>query len=74
MKKRKRSLNYQQERFCNEYLINKLNATKAYMIAYPKVKNKSTASVNGCRLLRNEEVRKRIAELIRAAIARINAT
>ena len=44
-----------QRRFADEYLID-LNATRAYMTAYPTIKCLHTAESNGSRLLRNAEV------------------
>ena len=44
-----------QRRFVDEYLID-LNATRAYMTAYPTIKCLHTAESNGSRLLRNAEV------------------
>ena len=44
-----------QRRFADEYLID-LNATRAYMTAYPTIKRLHTAESNGSRLLRNAEV------------------
>ena len=44
-----------QQRFADEYLID-LNATMAYMTAYPTIKCLHTAESNGSRLLRNAEV------------------
>lgn len=39
-----------QKIFADEYLID-LNATRAYLVAYPRVKNENTAAVNGSKLL-----------------------
>lgn len=50
-----------QERFCQEYLLD-LNATRAYLAAYPKVK-RTTACANGSRLLANAKVAERIETL-----------
>ena len=44
-----------QRRFADEYLID-LNATRAYITAYPAIKQIHTAQSNGSRLLRNAEV------------------
>ena len=44
-----------QKIFADEYLID-LNATRAYKVAYPRVKNDETAAVNGSKLLRNTKV------------------
>ena len=43
------------EVFCEEYLID-LNATRAYKVAYPRVKNDEVARANGSRLLTNANV------------------
>lgn len=45
-----------QKIFCDEYLKD-LNATRAYKIAYPKVKKDTVAATNGGRMLRNAEVK-----------------
>lgn len=62
-----------QKRFCDEYLID-LNATRAYMAAYPSVKNEKTAAAAASRLLRNvkvqEYIQKRLAEKEEALIAK----
>ena len=42
-----------QKIFADEYLID-LNATRAYKVAYPRVKNDDIAAANASRLLRNE--------------------
>lgn len=49
-------LTEKQRRFCDEYLID-LNATRAYMAAYPSVKKEETASVCAAKLLRNAKVK-----------------
>lgn len=62
-----------QEIFADEYLID-LNATRAYKVAYPSVKNDATAAAAAARLLRNVKVReyieKRLAEKEDALIAK----
>lgn len=45
-----------QKRFCDEYLVDH-NATRAYKIAYPGVKNDHSASVLASRLLAKVEVK-----------------
>lgn len=55
------ALTEKQKIFCDEYLIN-LNATRAYMVAYPNVKKESTAAQAGSRMLRNVKVQKYISE------------
>ena len=54
-------LTEKQRRFCEEYLID-LNATRAYMAAYPSVKKEATAAQAGSRMLRNVKVQKYIRE------------
>lgn len=44
-----------QKIFADEYLID-LNATRAYKVAYSRVKKDSVAAANGARLLRNDKV------------------
>ncbi len=62
-----------QKIFADEYLID-LNATRAYKVAYPSVKNDATAAAAAARLLRNVKVReyieKRLAEKEDALIAK----
>ena len=48
-----------QKIFADEYLID-LNATRAYKVAYPSVKNDATAAAAAARLLRNVKVREYI--------------
>lgn len=50
-----------QKRFADEYLID-LNATRAYKVAYSKVKKDTVAATNGGKLLRNAEVKNYIDE------------
>lgn len=50
-----------QKVFADEYLID-LNATRAYKVAYPTVKNDDTAAQAGSRLLRNVKVAEYIQE------------
>ena len=44
-----------QKIFADEYLID-LNATRAYKVAYPRVKKDETAAQAGSRMLRNVKV------------------
>ena len=48
-----------QKIFADEYLID-LNATRAYKVAYPRVKNDEVARANGSRLLTNANIKKYI--------------
>ena len=50
-----------QKIFADEYLID-LNATRAYKVAYPRVKNDKVAAAAAARLLRNVNVKKYISE------------
>ena len=52
-------LTEKQKVFVNEYLVD-LNATRAYKVAYPRVKKDDVAAVNGNRLLRNAKVKEYI--------------
>lgn len=49
------------KRFVDEYLID-LNATRAYMVAYPRVKNADVASAAASRLLANVKVSEYLKE------------
>ncbi len=53
-----------QKKFADEYLID-LNATRAYKVAYPSVKNDNTASAAAVRLLRNVKVETYIDECLK---------
>ena len=55
-------MNNQQITFCQEYVKNGNNGTKAYLIAYPDV-TEETAKVNASRLLTNANVKAYIKEL-----------
>ena len=50
-----------QKIFADEYLVD-LNATRAYLVAYPSVKKEQTAAAAGARLLRHVKVAAYIAE------------
>lgn len=50
-----------QQRFCEEY-IKCGNATQAYKIAYPTVKNDDVARKNGSRLLTNADIKEYIEQ------------
>lgn len=50
-----KKLTKQQKIFADEYLID-LNGTRAYMVAYPRVKKKSTAAVNAYNHLRKPNI------------------
>lgn len=54
-------LTEKQKIFANEYLID-LNATRAYKVAYPRVKKEETAAAAGARMLRNVKVSQYISE------------
>lgn len=58
-----------QERFCQEYLLD-LNATRAYLAAYPKAK-RTTAAANGSRLLGHAKVATRVQQLQSARSKRL---
>lgn len=55
------ALTEKQKIFADEYLID-LNATRAYKVAYPRVKKDEVAAVNGSKLLRNTKVAAYVAE------------
>lgn len=56
-------LSNQQRKFCEEYINNENNGTKAYLKAYKSCKKEETAMVNASRLLRNAKVNQYITEL-----------
>lgn len=55
------SMTEKQKRFADEYLID-LNGTRAYKVAYPRVKSDAAASVNASRMLRIAKVKTYIDE------------
>lgn len=59
--KRGEPVTEKQKIFADEYLID-LNATRAYKVAYPRVKNDEVAAAAAARLLRNVKVANYIAE------------
>lgn len=59
-------LTIKQEKFCIEY-AKCGNARQAYISAGYKFKKESTADVNASRLLKNDKVKKRLAELAEEA-------
>ena len=67
------ALTEKQKIFCDEYLID-LNATRAYMVAYPNVKKESTAAAAAARLLRNVKVAAYIAERMKERQERTEIT
>lgn len=67
------ALTAKQKRFVDEYLI-ELNATKAYKIAYPNIKNDETAKAAASRLLTNVNVKAYLDERIKARQERTEIT
>lgn len=65
--------NAKHEIFCLEY-IKKKNASRAYKVAYPNVKNSNVARANGARLLINANVKARIDELLKELAERNKIT
>lgn len=57
-------LTARQERFCHEY-VKSLNATRAYMAAYPNITKENTAKAAGSRLLANVNVKSYIDCLLK---------
>lgn len=53
-----------QQIFANEYLVD-CNATRAYKVAYPNIKNDNTAAACSARLLRNDKVKTYIDEQLK---------
>ncbi len=67
------ALTPKQKIFADEYLID-LNATRAYKVAYPRVKKDTVAATNGGRLLRNAEVENYIDERMKEREKRTEIT
>lgn len=59
----------QQRKFCDLYLANGLNASKAYMEAYPSCKSANAAGANAARLLGNDKVSQYLSDAARKASA-----
>lgn len=66
-------LTAKQKRFADEYLID-LNATRAYMAAYPSCKSENSAAVCASKLLRNAKAAGYIAERQKALQERTTIT
>lgn len=62
-----------QKIFADEYLID-LNATRAYKVAYPRVKNDEVAAAAATRLLRNVKVAAYISERMKERQKRTEVT
>lgn len=62
-----------QKIFVDEYLVD-LNATRAYRVAYPRIKSDDTAAVNGSKLLRNAKVASYISERMKERQERTEVT
>ena len=62
-----------QKIFADEYLID-LNATRAYKVAYPRVKNDDVAAAAAARLLRNVKVAAYISERMQERQKRTEVT
>ncbi len=62
-----------QKIFANEYLID-LNATRAYMAAYPNTKNENTAAVSANKLLRNAKIQEYISKRMKEREIRTEVT
>lgn len=60
MRRNANGLTDNQQAFCDEYMIDR-NATRAYRVAYPRIKNDETARACGSRLLANANVSAYIA-------------
>jgi phage terminase small subunit len=55
-------INPRHKAFADEYLVNGMNATQAYLSVYRSVKKEETARVNGSKLLTNANIQTYIAE------------
>ena len=67
------ALTEKQKIFADEYLID-LNATRAYKVAYPRVKKDAVAAQAGSRMLRNVKVADYIAKRIEERQQRTEVT
>lgn len=59
-----------QDLFCREYIID-FNGTRAYLVAYPNVKNEATARANASRLLTKDNINQYIKELVKERSQRV---
>lgn len=66
-------LNNQQQKFCLKY-IQTLDVASSYLSAYPRTQSRITASKNGSRLMKNEEVIARIAEITKKSSIKTQIT
>ena len=62
-----------QDIFINEFLIDR-NGTRAYLAAYPRVKNKNVAAVNANRLLRKAKIEAAIDKALERQAKRTGIT
>lgn len=67
------TLTPKQKNFADEYLID-LNASRAYKVAYPKVKKDEVAAAAGTRLLRNVKVENYVQERMKEREQRTEIT
>jgi len=69
----KTKLTDNQRRFCEEYSVDR-NGTRAYLIAYPRVKKDQTAASNASKLLRIAKVAEHVQRLLDEASERTAIT
>jgi phage terminase small subunit len=62
------------EAFVQAYVSNGMNATEAYKAVYPKYGSEKAAGANAARLIGNDRIQARIAEIMRAGAERAEIT
>lgn len=64
-------LTVKQKNFCEEYVANGYNATKAYNAAYPDA-GEGTVRVNSCKLLKRDDIKNYIKQLQKERFEALN--
>jgi phage terminase small subunit len=68
------ALSPKHEAFVQAYVSNGMNATEAYKAVYPKYGSEKAAGANAARLIGNDRIQARIAEIMRAGAERAEIT
>src|SRR2546430_4608255 len=68
------ALSPKHEAFVQAYVSNGMNATEAYKAVYPKYGSEKAAGANAARLIGNDRIQARIAEIMHAGAERAEIT
>ena len=68
------ALSPKHEAFVQAYVTNGMNATEAYKAVYPKHGSEKAAGANAARLIGNDRIQARLAEIMRAGAERAEVT